>query len=435
MPMKFEPPKGFDDYYPPDMALRRWIESHWRDASIRSGFQEVDGPIAEYLDLYRIKSGEGIVSELFHFTDRGDREMALRPEFTPTLARMVAEKANSLPRPIKWFCMPNLCRAENTQRGRRREFLQWNADIVGSDSPLADAEVIFTAVDMMRSVGLKPEHVRVRISHRAVVRDLMLGLGLNEDQLQPAFELLDRRDKMDAQAFGKRAAELGLDDSALERFNKLAQTPLPAAQGWDAVRDALQKQVGDINLDELHALHQMLEGFGLEPWCDYDLGIVRGLAYYTGSVFEIHTADATERAIAGGGRYDHLIEMFGGPPTPAVGFGMGNVVLELVLQDLGLIPEHLNAPADVFVMVGDESARPLLLPTVTRLRDAGLHVRFSYKSTTKIGKLLKEAGQARARFAVILDARTCEQKIVAVKNLTDGQQVEVPIDNLIDAVA
>jgi histidyl-tRNA synthetase len=433
--MKFEPPKGFDDYYPPEMALRRWIESHWRDASIRSGFEEVDGPIAEYLDLYRVKSGDGIVSELFHFTDRGDREMALRPEFTPTLARMVAARAHSLSKPTKWFCMPNLCRAENPQRGRRREFLQWNADIIGSDSPLADAEVIFTAVDMMRAVGLKPEHVRVRISHRQVVRHLMLGLGLAEEHLQSAFELLDRRDKMDTAAFEKRASELGLDETALQRFNLLARTPMPVEQGWDAIRNALQKEVGDVDLDDLHALHEQLEGFGLAPWCDYDLGIVRGLAYYTGSVFEVHTADAAERAIAGGGRYDHLVEMFGGPPTPAVGFGMGNVVLELVLRDLGLIPEHLDQAADVFVMVSDAAVRPMLLPTVTRLRNAGHHVRFSYKTTTKIGKLMKEADQARARFAVILDARSDAEGIVSVKNLVGGDQVEVHLDNLIDAIA
>lgn len=429
---KLQGPKGTRDFFPPEMAWRRYLEGKWRAVSIRNGFEEVEGPIFELLDLYKVKSGEGIVSELFHFKDRGDRDLAIRPEFTPTLARMVAEKASALPKPIKWFAMPNLCRAERPQRGRLREFLQWNIDMLGLDGPQADAEVIFTAVDLLREIGLRPNHVKVKISHRTVVKRILLRLGVAEERVQSAFELLDRRDKITAEEFAKAAAELGLDGSTLERFNQVARVRQPATQPWDQIKELLA--VPEEDVADLRDLHFQLRAFGLSEWCEYDLGIVRGLAYYTGTVFEVHEVSGAERAIAGGGRYDQLIEMFGGPATSAVGFGMGDVVLTLVLTDKGLIPRDVAPPVDAFVFAADEAARAMVTAVMAQLRAAGLHARFSYKQTTNVGKLLKDAAANRAAFAVILDAKTVESATVGVKNLASGEQTQVALAELAGAL-
>jgi len=426
--MKFQAPKGTRDFYPEEMAWRRYLEDKWRAVSTRNGFEEVDGPIYELLDLYKAKSGEGIVSELFHFTDRGERELAIRAEFTPTLGRMVAARANTLSKPIKWFSMPNLCRAERPQRGRLREHWQWNVDLLGLDTPLADAEVIHTAIDLLRELGLSREQVKVKISHRDVVRRILLRLGVPEERMPEAFDLLDRRDKISSEQFTEQAAALGLNEETVERFNQVARIRLNSDADWEQLVG--QFSIPEEDLKDLGAVHDQLAAFGITEWCEYDLGIVRGLAYYTGTVFEIHEVSGAERAMAGGGRYDNLVEAFGGQPTAAVGFGMGDVVLSLVLQDKGLVPEEVRPPVDVFVLAAEESAQPRVTPLTAELRSAGLHTRFSYRSTTNVGKLLKEAEKMRARHAVLLDDQTLEHGVAGVKNLSSGEQTEVPVNQL-----
>ena len=423
--MKFQAPKGTRDFFPDQMAWRNYLHDAWRRVSIRHGFEQVDGPIFEALDLYKVKSGEGIVSELFHFHDRGQRELAIRPEFTPTLARMVADKGASLAKPIKWFCIPNLCRAERPQRGRLREFFQWNVDILGSDSPLADAECIFAAVDLLQELGLNPDHIRVKISHRQTVRHILRKMGVPEQNMLAAFDLLDRRDKINSDEFTTGAAGLGLDEQRVARFDQICRLKYRVG-GFDLLRD----QLGiDKELAELEALDEALVGFGLAPWCEYDLGIVRGLAYYTGTVFEIHEISGVERAMLGGGRYDQLIELFGGPSTPAVGFGMGDVVLSNVLSDKGLLPAEVAPRPDAFVMALTDTAAASVGAVVSRLRRAGVHARFSYKATRNIGKLLKEAGAVRARFAVILDD-SVHSETASLKNLDSSEQVEAGFGDL-----
>ncbi|MFW6031826.1 MAG: histidine--tRNA ligase, partial [Phycisphaeraceae bacterium] len=351
--MKLQAPKGTRDFYPQQMAWQNYLLDNWRKVSIRHGFEQVEGPIFETLDLYKVKSGEGIVSELFHFEDRGGRELASRPEFTPTLARMVAAQANALPKPIKWFTMPNLCRAEKPQRGRLREFRQWNVDILGSDSAVADAECILVAVDLLAELGLTPDQVRVKISHRETVRHILAKMGVPEEKMLDAFDLLDRRDKLEPEAFQKQAADLGLDENRVARFDQTCRMKYAAGD-----LDQMRLHVGaDENLLALAELDEQLAAFGISEWCEYDLGIVRGLAYYTGTVFEVHEVSGVERALAGGGRYDQLIELFDGPSTPAVGFGMGDVVLTNVLQDKGLEPEHVAPRPDVFVVAVTDAGR------------------------------------------------------------------------------
>lgn len=426
---KLQGPRGTRDFYPKECAWRNFLLQAWRRVSIRNGFEEVDGPIFENLDLYKVKSGDGIVSELFHFEDRGGRGLAIRPEFTPTLARMVAAKANSLPRPIKWFCVPNLCRAERPQRGRLREFLQWNADIMGLDGALADAEIIFTVVDLMKELGLEPSHVRVKISHRATVRDILIKLGVPEEKLLAAFDLLDRRDKMEPEAFTEAASKLGMAPDRVERFEQMCRFKYPCGN-----LELMHQQTGIAELKELTELDAQLQAFGIAEWCEYDLGIVRGLAYYTGTVFEVHEASGALRAMAGGGRYDQLVELFGGPSMPAVGFGMGDVVLSEVLIDKNLMPDDVSPRPDVYILASSDAGATAVAPLAAKLRMQNIHTRYSYKATRNIGKLLKDAVNARSRFVLILgdDVANGEAEL---KNLETGEQEKIKLADVAQLVS
>ena len=430
--MKFQSPKGTRDFYPAEMAVRRRIEAAWRDASVAFGFDEIDGPTFEHLELYTAKSGEGIVNELFSFRRAGGSDdYALRPEFTPTLARMAAARAAQLPVPIKWFAVPNFFRAERPQRGRLREFYQWNVDLLGAEGPAIDAEVIGVAVAALARLGLKRTDVRVKISHRVAAAKLVRALGVAEESVAGAFELLDRRDKMPPEEFTKRAAALGLAGDALARFESAVRTRVQVGEDLGVLASAAG--IAADELGELAALRDALVAADLAPWCEFDLGIVRGLAYYTGTVFEIHEASGGERAIAGGGRYDGLVELFGGPKTPAMGFGMGDVVLGLVLADRGLLPKDGNEllpRPDAFVVSAGEPAADAELPRlVARLRADGFHVRHSYKATRNVGKLLADASKQRARFAVILGAELAEGRAM-LKDLASGEQRPVALAEL-----
>ncbi|MBT4531025.1 MAG: histidine--tRNA ligase [Phycisphaerae bacterium] len=413
--MGYQAPKGTRDFFPDDLAVLRHIERAWRDASINSGFEEIEGPTFEHLDLYTVKSGDGIVSELFSFKRTGgDVDYALRPEFTPTLARMAAAKGRSLSVPTKWFAIPNHFRAERPQRGRLREFTQWNVDLLGIDNPSADAEVIATAIHALAALGLTSADVVVRISHREVVVSMLRHAGITEDKLDIALTLLDKREKMSPDVFAEKLSEHGLDKNAFKQFD-------------DDV---------SIEHEELTSLQKELDAWGIREWCSFDFNIVRGLAYYTGIVFEIHERSGAERAIAGGGRYNKLVGMFGGPEVPAAGFGMGDVVLSLVLKDKGLLDDgsgYLESP-DVFVVSACDEGDAIISSIIAELRTDGIHARRSYKTTRNVGKLLTEAGKTNTRFTVIL-GQELEQGCVVVKNMESGDQVELPREQLLSHVA
>jgi histidyl-tRNA synthetase len=392
------------------MAVRRHIERAWRDASVAFGFEEIDGPTFEYLELYTAKSGPGIVKELFSFKrEGGDSTYALRPEFTPTLARMAAARISTLPLPVKWFTMPSFFRAERPQRGRLREFQQWNVDVLGVGGPAIDAEVIGVAVAALERLGLTPRDVRVKISHREAARAWVLSMGVSEQNVPAAFDLLDRKPKMEKAAYERAASEIGL----------------------------LFRDAAEIKGESLDALRCALDAAGLAEWYDVDATIVRGLAYYTGTVFEIHEASGAERAVAGGGRYDGLVELFGGPSTPAMGLGMGDVVLGLLLADRGLLPKDgadLLPRPDVFIISGGDDAAERELPRmVASLRKQGLHVRHSYKATRNVGKLLSDASKQRARCAVILGPELASGS-VKLKDMGSGEQRDVQVANLAETI-
>jgi len=431
----FQRPKGTRDFLPEAMAVRRHIEQAWTDASVRHGFEEIDGPMFEHLDLYTVKSGDGIVSELFSFNRAGgDTDYALRPEFTPTLARMAAAKGRSLAVPTKWFAMPSLFRAERPQRGRLREHRQWNVDCIGLDGPEADAEVIAVAVTALRLLGLTATDIRVRISHRGAASAMLEALGVPSERIADAFVLVDRREKLPTEVFKKQAAALGLDDAAVERLEQLAAVRMPATEPVERI--ATEHALPEDSVAQLGALAVELDKRGLLPFCDWDLGIVRGLAYYTGTVWEIHDSSGAERAIAGGGRYDQLVALFGGPEVSACGFGMGDVVLGLLLEEKGLVGEGTTTPPrpDVFVISsGSDDAEARLIPVTTQLRDGGLHVRHTHKATRNVGKQLREAAAAGARQVVILGDELASGEVV-LKNLDAGEQRTVRLADLVVAL-
>ncbi len=417
--MKIIPVKGTRDFYPEPMRLRNWIVDAWRRVSLRNGFEEYDSPIFEYLDLFTIKSGEEIASQLFNFTDRGGRSLAIRPEITPALARMVNAKINALPRPIKWFSVPRLCRAENPQRGRLREFFQWNVDVIGSDSVLADAECIFTAADFLREVGLSGRDVTVRIGSRALTTAVLRAAGVPETSLDAVLPVLDKRPKISDEEFRTLAAAAGLSDeqvAAVERFQDATDLDQAAA----AVGD-LDPAADD--LADLRDLMSMLTEMGAGEYCRLDLRIVRGLAYYTGIVYEIFDAGADLRAVAGGGRYDNLLQVLGGPKVGATGFGMGDVVLGILLDEKGKVPADVLARrVDLFVIDGEDGMLGDVLKLVGTLRGRGLSAEYSFKRQN-VGKQLKAANRCGARRAVIV-----RPDGLSIKDLDAGDQQEMSVE-------
>ena len=417
--MKIPPVKGTRDFYPPVMAVRNALTDGWKAASVRNGFEEYDGPIFEMLKMYQVKSGDEIVEQLFSLRDRGGRDLAIRPEITPTLARMVNQQINALPRPVKWFSVPRLCRAERPQKGRLREFFQWNIDIIGIESVLADAEIIFCAVDYLKGVGLTAQDIVVRISSRRMLAEVLKAIGIAEDQLDPLYALLDKIQKLPPEAFEEKLAELVPDASQRDRIRALmkAQSIEEVAQ-VTALTDTAQAAV-----TELNSLFNMLATMGIADFCTFDISIVRGLAYYTGVVFEIYDREQSLRAIGGGGRYDNLLKQFGGPQVTATGLGMGDCVLGILLEEKGLMKDLSTRNLDFFVACADAQYQSKAIEITAILRTAGRVTNYSYK-TGALGKQFKQASEQNAAKTIIIGSEV-ESGQLAVKDMATGEQALV----------
>lgn len=429
--MKIQCPPGMRDFYPEDMRLQNWLFEQWKQVSRSFGFSEYEGPIFEFLELYTLKSGEGIVSELFNFHDRGERHFAIRPEMTPTLARMVAARANALPRPIKWFSIPRMCRAEKPQRGRLREFFQWNADILGSEDVLADAEVIAVVVEFFRRVGVSAGEVAVLINSRPIIAAVLAHLGVPPDGVEQAFQLIDRHEKLGPEEFERqwltRFAAAGSGLAVLDRLKQLS----PEEAGQIAAG-----RVPDDARAAFTGLWERLRQFGVGGYCRFDATVARGLAYYTGVVFEAYgQAGATDvgRALLGGGRYDNLCELLDGPRVTGVGFGMGDAPVLEFLKDLGKLPV-LGESVAAFVIDADEALFPTVVELASKLRQAGISAEFSYKRQN-IGKQLKQASGRGARHAVIVGSEYRERGEVGVKDLQTGAQQALSVTALLEAAS
>ena len=406
-PVRFQVLPGFRDFFPEELAIRRWIESAWHGASRAAGYQEFDGPVLESLELFTAKSGDEIAGQLYTFTDKGDRAVALRPEMTPTLARMMAARGNGLARPIKWYCVPEFYRYEKPQRGRLRAFYQWNVDVLGSSDPASDAEPIAVALDGLRRLGLTESDVGVRINDRRLLARVLRELDVAPEQDGDVLALVDKLER-DPSARARLEALLGAA-RARELLGHCESFPLAQAPELAAVLDACR----DYGV-----------GAALAP----DFKIVRGLAYYTGPVWEIFDAGRELRAVAGGGRYDNLISSLGGPEMPALGFGMGDAVLGELLAAKGLVPATLPRVDVVVVAVTPElagAARQL----VAKLRARGVAAEAPY-GAPRIGKALKAADAAGATRVVIVGPDEWKDGNVVVKDLASGAETLVRADNL-----
>jgi histidyl-tRNA synthetase len=430
--MKFQAPKGMRDYYPDLMALRNWVMDCWRRVSRRCGFEEYDGPIFEDLDLYRVKSGEGIVSELFHFQDRGGREMAIRPEMTPTLARMVAARAQALRKPIKWYSVPRLCRAERPQRGRLREFFQWNIDILGEDGPEADAECIFVALDFFRELGLSAEQVTLKLNSRSVLAAILRIKGFDPARLDGVYAVLDKRDKLPDEAFRVAIDKLGVTAGQRDVLIRLGDAKGP--EGLVVVGDLVgDDDEGRSRLSELGRIFEVLNHMDVGPFCRFDMGVVRGLAYYTGPVFEAFGRGGLQRAVCGGGRYDRLLENVGGPPMSGVGFATSDVVILDLLEEFSLLPSP-QSRIDVFIANADPDsaeAGRIVLAVASELRRKNVSALYAYHPPA-LGKQLKLANERGAARVLIVDRDTVTGGAATLKDMTDGRQVSLPLRSAID---
>lgn len=415
---------GFRDFPPDALAERDRIFSAWRRVSRRYGFEEYDGPPLELLDLYTAKSGDEIVGQLYNFVDKGDREVALRPEMTPSLARILAERSRAMPKPIRWFSMPQLFRYERQQRGRLREHYQWNVDIVGEARVAADVDIVAVAVDGVRELGLDHRDFVARVSDRRLLGMLMEECGVAPDSMPLAFQAVDKLERAGADKTAAVLADAGLEPQAARRLvTQIEEGDL------EGLRSTLGHRAGaERLLDDMQTYLADLDALGLGEYVRFDLRIVRGLAYYTGIVFELFDRKGELRAICGGGRYDRLLELVGGDPLPAVGFGMGDVVLGELLKERGLVSDE-GRSVDVYVVNAMPVGRREALELAGALRATGASVLYGLHRQS-VRKQLKSAASAGARQVVVLGPDEMATGRASLRNMMDGSEIEVALSEL-----
>jgi histidyl-tRNA synthetase len=421
---------GFREFYPEAMASRQHLFRVWRQTALSYGFQEYDGPVLEPLELYTRKSGDEIEAQLFSFTDKGGREVALRPEMTPTVCRLVGAKANALKRPIKWFSIAEFYRYERMQKGRGRCFFQFNADVFGEAGPEAEVELIALMVQCMRGFGLTAEDFYVRLSDRDLWIHYLRAAGFSETEVPDVLSAVDKFEKLGDAAFKGFEEKHG----ALTVARREAVTGLLSVRGFGALEAriaALADSALQARLDDWRTLLAGLRSMGLEAFVEVDLGVVRGLSYYTGFVFEAFDRKGDLRALAGGGRYNDLVARYGGPQLPAVGFAIGDMTFQLLLEARGLAPAIVQSP-DVYVVAG-EAERSIALGFVNEMRAAGIRTEYALKAPA-FGKQFKLAGQSGARFALVFGAEEVARGAAKIRDMRSGTETEETLDNLPEAI-
>ena len=418
MASKIQSVKGTREFYPEQMALRNFIYEKVRRAAQAFGYQEWDAPFIESIDLYAVKSGEELVKkQSFTFTDRGGDFVTLRPELTPSLARMIAAKQGELTYPVRWWSFGPFWRYEQPQKGRSREFFQWNIDMLGVSSPEADAELIAVAATFLRSVGLSPELATIYVNNRRLMESEFDALSIPQEKRLDVSNMVDRRSKMEPAKWDSYVLESGITQIQL---------------------DGLKNILADFDLwkksDELVRLFAALEALGVKDYVKFDPNIMRGLLYYTGTVFEaFDTSGSLKRAILGGGRYDNLLVDEGGQPLSGVGFAMGDVVIGIILQEKGLLPEFIPSPAPILVTIFDESLMKESFSLSAELRSAGLNV-LCFPEPAKLQKQFKFADKMKVRVVLTVGPDEAANAQVAVKNLVSGEQVTVKREALVESI-
>jgi histidyl-tRNA synthetase len=406
------PLRGTRDFYPEDKFKQNWLLERIRAISEAFGYQEYEVPYLERLELFAAKSGEELVKkQAFVFQDRDGENITLRPELTPSLARMVAQKQGELVFPLRWWAFGPIWRYERPAKGRSREFFQWNIDMIGAESPEADAELIAVAASLFISVGLTPDQVMIRINDRQLMYKKLLEIDVNENQVTEVLHLIDRKDKLSGEAWAQYALEQGFSDPIISKLENLLKN-------FDLWEDS----------PRLVRCMQALKAMGVREFIQYDPKVIRGLDYYTGVVFEAFDVEGG-RAILGGGHYADLVADVGGDSLPGVGFAMGDVMFPIVLEKYGLLPAQTPAPAEVLVTVFDEETFLESIKLAGKLRESGLTI-ICYPEPAKLPKQLKFADKMDIRLAVILGPDEVRNGTAVLKDLKTTEQVSVAIDDL-----
>ena len=421
-----QPYKGTRDFYPQDMRLRNWFYGVIRESLERAAFDEYNGPMLESLALYAAKSGDEIANEqTYHFADRGERELAIRPEMTPTVARMVAARMGELNFPLKWFSIGNMYRYERPQRGRLREFWQLNVDIFGNDSFVeADLECITSAINILRDYGADGSMFTVHINNRRFFNDVIAAIAATDAEgSRKVSKIIDKKNKIPRDVYEKELHELGITDEQISRIDALYTMP---------VEEATAICPDSIGAGELRGLFDLLKKTGLDQYCVFDFGIIRGLDYYTGTVFEVFdNAPENNRAMFGGGRYDNLVGLFvKNAKISGVGYGMGDVTLENFLVTHKLVPETLGSSTKVLVTRFDDVPYEAYTAIAQELRDGGITASV-YLGQKKFGKQIDFAVKDGYSHVVIMGGTERENGVVRIKNLLTREETEIKKDQLI----
>jgi histidyl-tRNA synthetase len=427
----FQSLPGFREFLPEALARRSHLFRLWRRTAVAFGFSEYDAPVLESLDLYKAKSGEEIEQQLFSFIDKGGREVALRPEMTPTVCRMVGAQAGSLKRPIKWFSIAEFYRYERAQKGRERAFFQFNADIFGEAGVEAEIELIALLVQCLAGFGLTEQDFHVRLSDRDLWLYYLEGLGLDEVRVRSLLVAIDKHEKLGDGAFKSYVEQFGAMDPAL----KEKVLAFLAIKSLEQLEKTLAPVGGERLVARVAEWRRLLDGLaamGLARFVEVDLGVVRGLAYYTGFVFEAFDRKGELRAIAGGGRYNNLVAKLGGPDLPAVGFAIGDVTMGLLLEARGVMPAYVNA-ADVYAVLGGDAERTVAFADIHALRAAGYRVEYPLKPLA-FGKQFKAALESGARLALIYGGDEVARGVVKLRDLGARTERDVPRDQIPAAV-
>jgi len=424
----FESLKGFRDFYPEEMTARRHIFDTAEDVVRSFGYRQVDGPSVESLDLFRLKSGDEVVEQTYSFTDKGGRDVTLIPELTPTVARMVAARAKTMPKPIKWYSWGKMWRYEQPQSGRLREFYQLNVDCFGSSRPEADAEVLAMGAKIMLELGLDGEFL-FKVNSRMFMERLLNGLDVPPDRIAEAFTIVDKHRKISGEEIIERISELGLKSKKFEIFvtNLGGEVNLGEGPYLSQLLESGMEgyEIFKKNLDYYRELAGQLESYGLDRYFQIDVSVVRGLDYYTDLVFECFDKKGELRSLFGGGRYDGVVELFGGPPTPAVGFAMGDAVLEVLMRRAGKWPQR-GMETDYYVVWVGQEQRPLCLKIAGNLRDRGNVVETDVMGKN-VGKQMSYANYIGAKKVLLVGDEEKAKKVVTVRDMSTGQQAEEPL--------
>ena len=415
------------DFYPEEMRLQRWLFDQFRTVGNLCGFEEYDAPVLERQELYKRKAGEEITDQMYSFTDKEGVEVTLRPEMTPSLARMVLGKAQSHVLPLKWYSVPQCWRFETTQRGRKREHYQWNMDIIGCAGIAAEVELLKAITMFFTNIGITSKDVGIKVNSRKVMASVLKAMGVTDDKFAPVCVVMDKMDKIGPEATQKELVDTqGLDATKAEKIVSCL-----LCKSVDDLAKLCGEGVDTSGVDELKRLFELADSYGFGDWLIFDASVVRGLAYYTGVVFEGFDRAGELRAICGGGRYDRLLSALGGEDRPMVGFGFGDAVIMELVNDKGLLPEHLKRGAvDDLVYPMTAELRPKAMEIAAKLRASGRAVDLVIEDGKKPKWAFKHAERSGAKRVVLLGAKEWEQGVVRVKNMETREEMDVAPEEL-----